>query len=347
MKPGRMLCAYAAASMLCFCGCADSETSSEPVSEEAVLSEAETAVSSDPASAENELRLMDIVVKGYDGEVLTFEHEGREYTVPFDRRCFASDKTLSEPRKCLSEEVINNTLGEAVKAKLKAGPDFSYIGYCDVLSVNGRCLDTPSDPSRISAQEEREYNLKHIGGTKCRLSNCDYTFDVDIKDLPMCMKEIYKDELSPVQFSGYCFNDGKFLIYELLTYPVIDEYGQETYGIGRDNYVTNNCLGFIGTVRSIEGDKADIILNDGKTSCTVPTCFTDGDIAVGQDTVIFVNDNASLRESGGNKEYGFALVYTDIESLKLSKTELSETAYIIPHDLYRIDLEAVAVSRSP
>ena len=152
------------------------------VSEEAVLSEAETAVSSDPASAENELRLMDIVVKGYDGEVLTFEHEGREYTVPFDRRCFASDKTLSEPRKCLSEEVINNTLGEAVKAKLKAGPDFSYIGYCDVLSVNGRCLDTPSDPSRISAQEEREYNLKHIGGTKCRLSNCDYTFDVDIEE---------------------------------------------------------------------------------------------------------------------------------------------------------------------
>ncbi|MBR3666128.1 MAG: hypothetical protein IKN66_03085 [Ruminococcus sp.] len=344
MDLGRMLFTASAISMVCFCACADSKPSSMTVSEEAVSSAAETADESFSTSDDDKYCLMDVEVKGYNGEVLSFEYEGNTYSVKFDRRSFASDTTLSEPRKSLSEEVINNALGETVKAKLCAKKDLSYIEYCDVLSVNGRYLENPSDPSHVSSQEDREYTLKRLNGTKCRLQNCDYTFDVDIKDLPMCMKEIYSNELKPVLFSGYLFDDGRFLIYELLTYPVTDEFGQETYGIGKDDYVTNNCLGFIGKVRSINGDKAEILLNDGKTVCTVPTYFSEGEIAVGQNTVIFVDDDASLRGSGEKKEYSFALIYTDTGSLKLSEAELSEAAYIIPHDLYRSDFEAVSVS---
>lgn len=344
-------CIIGLVSLLFFCSCAENEdfsstginadiNSSSPISsvfeESGILSGYSDAVSS-------EFQIIDVIVNGYDGQTLSYEYSGKEYSVTFDYRSFYNDDTINNrPRKTLSEEIINNKLGERIKAKLKIKSDFSFCEYCDVISVNGSFLNNPFK-SAHSTQEERDYTLNHIENTKCRLSNCDYTFEVDIKDLPMCMKEIYKDEIKPVFFDGYQFEDGKFLIYELLTYPTYDEFGQLVYGIGNDSYITNNCLGFIGTVQSVKGNEADILLNDGVTTCSIPTYYNDGELRVGTTVTVFIRDKASLYRSGKKKHFDFALVYTDISSLKLNLDSLSGLAYIIPNNLYEIDLELISV----
>lgn len=324
------------AAVLLLTSCGSDASPESALSSEAASSETVFAPDS-PASAAQELTLFDADIKGYDGEVLSFEFAGETYSVRFDHRTFAGDDTADAaiPRKCLSEEIINNPLGEAVKARLRARADFSYIEYCDVVSVNGRVLTNPIDPARTgpAPQEQLDYTLRRTGGTKCTLQNCDYTFEIDVQALPMYMKEIYRDELSPVFFRGYQFTDGRFMIYELLTYPVTDEYGQLVYSIGTDDYVTENCLGFVGTVQSVEGETARILLGDGVTACSVPVYFSDGEVSPGQDAVIFINDTAELWGSGGDKTYDFALVYTDLASLGLDPEALAAAEYIIPKDL--------------
>ena len=56
--------------------------------------------------------------------------------------------------------------------------------------------------------------------------------------------------------------------------------------------------------------KATFILNDGKTVCTAPTYFNDGEVTEGAQVMVTLDEDTSLYGSGESKEYDFAVFYT-------------------------------------
>ena len=84
---------------------------------------------------------------------------------------------------------------------------------------------------------------------------------------------------------------------------------------------------FLATVQSVSGSKAEMLLNDGKTICTVPTCFNNGEVETGARVLVMLAEEPSLFGSGEHKEYDYAVIYADTMVYDVECRSFEKDAY--------------------
>ena len=86
--------------------------------------------------------------------------------------------------------------------------------------------------------------------------------------------------------------------------------------------------GFFAVVQSVSEDTVTVILNDGKTLCTVPTYYNDGgELAPGGKIMVILPDNSSLLGKGGEHSFDYAVIITDQEYFKNWSDKFEDIAY--------------------
>lgn len=345
MKIKGYLCVLTAlftVSALTACG-ADSEQASEGKVSEAPTSsvtETESEAGSEPNDEsmsesidDSSIQGMTITVKtiAYKDEQLTFEYEGREYTLPLSRDDFVSDYYWPGGIKALSEQVINNRLGETVTAEMQVSEDITMIYQCDILNQNGMpfhagMLDNnPEDIKRLRADpfaEEYFYTMTKIEGTKYEFSNINRTLSADLNDLNIYIKVIYPDSCFDVKFYGYLFEDGQFIIQSLALFD--ERVGNQQHYKELNNFDMPN---FFGRVQSCDGETADILLTDGKTNITVPTYYCEDELTEGTEVMVRLDCGIELFGSGESRSFDYAVVIADPSLFNYDAHEFSTLAY--------------------
>lgn len=270
----------------------------------------------------------------YIDEQLTFEYEGEEYTLPLSRNDFVDDSYWPGGWKSLSEQVINNKLGEAVKAEMKVSENLTEIYRCDIINKNGMAFNSgmlDDDPEDIKLRNEDPdawkkyaYTMTKIDGTRYEFSNIKRTLLADLNDLSESQKVIYPDSLFDVSFYGYLFEDGQFIINELL--PVSNRNEED----GTINYrVMSNSdyPKFFGTVQNSDGKTADIILTDDVTVINVPTYYCEEELSPGQEVMVTLDCDTKLFGSGEAKTFDYAVIHTDPKLYNYDNHVFSTLAY--------------------
>ncbi len=323
-------------------GCSQEEAYAGNGSESSALPEA----SSEASSAESSESLSDgqnssvpektiavtAEVISYKDGVLSFEHEGREYSLPFDRDSFDNETYLPDERgPRLSEMVINNKLGEKVQAKLAMNEEMTKIKKCDVINTNGSLYEgmTPI-MNDYTVNEDMLYKLTRKEKSLCVISNKHEAFECDLNDLPLLWKIDYPEEVFPVLPDFYRFKDGKVFLYNLglnievtesrvggeMNLDTFDMYGRRT--------------GFFAAVMSVNDDSINVLLNDGKTLCTVPSWYNDGgELKTGAQIMVMLSSDSSLFGAGGEHSFEYAAISTDPDYFKRSTDKFEDIAYAV------------------
>lgn len=297
-------------------GCAE-EDSSTSLPEEPVNSAAETSLSSSaPDSSEEEPLRITVLVKSYKDGLLCFEYEGKEYSLPFDRREFENEYIpVDRIAPNLSEKIINNRLGEKVLARMVLSGDMSRIRSCDVIGVNGRRYEGMELlTGGYEVIRENLYTLTRRGGSLCEISNGTETLECDLNDLPLCWKLDYPQTVYPVLFDGYRFKDGSFILCDLTFNPDVTDssVSAETDLSTFDMYGRRTA--FFGTVETYEAGSVTLLLSDGITRCTVPDYYSDGgELGEGDEIMVLLVSDSSLYGSGGDHSFDYAVICTKPE----------------------------------
>lgn len=292
--------------------CADDQTSSEAETSQTTTSTVTTTTTAQKAAIpKKKIRISAEVISYKDGQ-LTFTYNGREYVLPMERSCFELKTTYigqftkSSPPdpyyKMLPEKIIDNTLGEKISAVLTVDEAVTEIKECDVINPNGKVyVGHGSQQEDINHDGSTCYKFRRTGDTACEFYNDTRTISADLNDLPSYLKMKYPSELDDIfSFEGYLFKDGKFI----LNYFRVDS---EQKGFVSACTKYNRETFFYATVQSINGNKATFILNDGKTVCTAPTYYSDGEITEGMPVIVMLDEDVSLFGSGAQKEYDYAV----------------------------------------
>ena len=282
----------------------------------------------EPIKEESEKNItIEVVAKSYKDDKLTFTYEGKSYTLPLFKENFAKCETgIGE----FCPDIINNRHGIEVKAELVVDREITNIKSCDVYTPNGKIYVMPAEfKPDGSLDTEYDFTLVKGEGSKCSFINKKETVNADLNDLPMYLKLDHKDGTSPVQFDGFMFNDGYFMLFSL--YTERDESGGYEWNEDRANYGT--C--FIGTVTKTEGQRGELALNDGVTAINIPLYFNDGEIKEGMTVMAMIYDDISLYGSADNKKYDYALIFTEPENYLPIGMKLEDAAYAEPLSLFR------------
>lgn len=334
------LIALSMALILSACG-ADNEPTSENKTGEAQASsmtETSSNIESEPQDEsvdDNSMQGMTITVtiSSYVDEQLTFEYEGEQYTLPLTRDKFANDVYTSARKKMLSEQIINNRLGEIVKAEMTVSEDMTEIFSCNVVDYNGMIFydgDLDDDPEDIKRKkedpfaEEYLYTLTKIEGTKYELSNIKRTLAVDLNDLQIYEKLIYPDNVFDVGFDGYMFEDGQFMITHLM---FLTEANEEEGTRAYSNQTNLDYPKFFGAIQSSDGETADVLLTDNVTLITVPTFYCEEELSAGQEVMVILDCSTDLFGSGESKNFDYAVIVTDPKLYNYDNHDFSALAY--------------------
>ena len=168
---------------------------------------------------------------------------------------------------------------------------------------------------------EYDFTFHKGEGSKCSFTNKNETVSADLNDLPTYLKLDYKDGTTPVQFGGFMFNDGTFMLLSLYTNRVTDagyEWREEdiTYG---------TC--FIGTVGNIENGRTELTLTDGITKTDIPISLNDGEVTEGITVMAMIYEDKALYGSGETKKYDYALIFTRPEDYLMQGKKPDDIAY--------------------
>ena len=286
-------------------------TSAEPAKET-------TTVQKKPAKKYKDIEA-DVVA--LEGDRLKFIFEGEEYDLPVSEGNL-SGRTWGSSSKTLEEMIAGNRFGIPVKADIRVDEDMTQIKKIDIFKPNGRLINGYGTNGQGATEEELMYRFKRTGGSLCEFTNSKETLCCDLNDLPMCLKWNYPEVIDDIyNFTAFEFSDGSCLLYDLNT--VGDVLGDVI-----DSYNKNNS--FFATVQSVSDGKAAFILNDGKTVCTAPTYFNDGEVTEGMRVMVTLDEDTALYGSGDSREYDYAVFYTDEEVFNHSAFGFDEIAYAQP-----------------
>lgn len=320
--------------------CADVQTSSEAETSQAATSAPATATTAKKADMPEKKIRINADVISYKDEQLTFTYNGKDYTLPMERSClelkmtYIGQFTKSSPPdpyyKMLPEKIIDNDLGEKISAVLTVDEAVTEISECDVITPNGKLyVGYGSKQEDINHDGSTCYKFRRTGSTACEFYNDTRTISADLNDLPSYLKMKYPTEIGDIfSFEGYLFKDGKFILNDFKTENTsyyseeLGTYTSEGYTLYLQKYNKSNF--FFAAVQKITGDKATFILNDGKTVCTAPTYYNDGEVKEGMQVIVMLDEDVSLFGSGAKNEYDFAV-------------------FISPTDLTRFEEHAYAV----
>ena len=320
--------------MILLAGCSSdnsggSGNSSIRQTEEAVSSAAgELSEASAESSNGNELTLT-VTPKEYENSILTFEYEGKEYSLAAEPSKFKDiyyyDKLHTSVE--MSPMIINCGLCEDITAELITDKDITEIISCDVVKDNGMPFDSQSDlPPNLTAEAEGDYLFKHkyIGHGIYELTNTVRTIYLDMNSLSNYAK-CYIPEGKDLLFTGYLLKNGYLLTEYLSCYDrsvVLPDGGYDVTDL-----INSDMYGFFGRIVKLTDEKAEIMLNDNKTVCTVPTDFTDGELKEQSTVMVKLKEDETLYGSGKTKEYDHAVIYTELDRIGADDPE--STAYAI------------------
>ena len=302
------------AAMLLLAGCSQTDDSvSVPQTETAAVTTASAQSSAEEAPA---VKSIEVTALSYHGDRLSFIYKGQEYSAVLTDEAFTEDCFLSRL-------VINNRCGETVKAKLRIRGDMGWIFACDVLSPNGRVYDMDVKfDSDGRVMTEYDFTMHRGEGSKCTFTNPEHTVEADLNDLPMHMKYDYPETVTPVQFYGYTFSDGTFMLGSVYT----DRDKDNPAGF---NYSEPEELppAFFGTVSAVGDGRAEVVLNDGRTVIDIPAYYNDAEPQTGMEVMVRLPAKTSLFGSGGTHRFDYAVIYTDSTVFNTSGREFSKLAY--------------------
>ena len=314
MKKGVLLIVTA---LLTACSQAESASESpvtDRVSETSITSSAETAKPAETTEPAKETFItIDAEIVSYKNGELTFLYGGESYTLPMEREQFKENEVPFKHSKLISEQIIGSRPGEKVPAAITVNEDMTRIRLCDVIRLNGKVFDSD------------KYSLHRTEGSKIELTGSGGSIEADLNDLPYYLKLDYPEDIPRVSVRGYMFSDGSFLLHDLMT-----EYSAEEDVYVRQWDSLPKLPGFFATVQSVEGGLAAVLLGDGKTVCTAPTFYSDGELLEGMEIMIVLDADTSLWNSGAQQEFDYAVIYTDPEIYLQTSHSFDEIAYSLP-----------------
>lgn len=289
--------------------CGENKPQSDLSAVDSVSNMPESTVSKPSSEFEN----ITVETEKYENEQLTFTYEGKSYTLPLSRDNFKDDIVYYPGSKLHSEQIINNKLGEKVTAVLTVDDGITKIKLCDVIGQNGKVF---SNSGGICT-------MTRTGGSACEFTDPQRTLKADLNDLVVYQKINYPDEVDDVMFGGYLFTDGKFIIEDINLLVAVNDDGSKTY----EPLTTSDYPSFFGTVQTIGDNTAEIKLTDGKTVCTVPTYYCDGELSEGLEVMVILDSSTDLFGSGKSESFDYAVICTDPAEYDPSGHEFGNLAY--------------------
>ena len=277
--------------------CGENKPQSDLSAVDSVSNMPESTVSKPSSEFEN----ITVETEKYENEQLTFTYEGKSYTLPLSRDNFKDDIVYYPGSKLHSEQIINNKLGEKVTAVLTVDEGITKIKLCDVIGQNGKVF---SNSGGICT-------MTRMGG-----SACEFT------DLIVYQEINYPDEVDDVVYVGYLFKDNNFILNQLYV-AEYDENGEKNY----EEQLNRDLPSFFGTVQTIGDNTAEIKLTDGKTVCTVPTYYCDGELSEGLEVMVILDCSTDLFDSGKSESFDYAVICTDPAEYDPSGHEFGNLAY--------------------
>ena len=260
----------------------------------------------------SEFENITVETEKYENEQLTFTYEGKSYTLPLSRDNFKEDIVYYPGSKLHSEQIINNKLGEKVTAVLTVDEGITKIKLCDVIGQNGKVF---SNSGGICT-------MTRTGGSACEFTDPQRTLKADLNDLIVYQKINYPDEVDDVVYVGYLFKDNNFILNQLYV-AEYDENGEKNY----EEQLNRDLPSFFGTVQTIGDNVVEIKLTDGKTVCTVPTYYCDGELSEGLEVMVILDRSTDLFDSGKSESFDYAVICTDPAEYNASGREFDKLAY--------------------
>ena len=271
----------------------------------------------DTSEAEGQ-KVINALVKSYKNGDLVFEYEGKEYSLKMPEQAFENDCWGSVPfEKSLSERLIEMKAPSGINAELTVNGDISEVKKCDMINANGKYyhgIDPKDHPD-----EDISYSMQRTAGSMAEIWNKYETITVDLNDQIMQEKVNYPSEMQLGGFTVYKLNDGGQIFIGASIKG--DEANDAQYQmiIGR--------TAFLAAVQSVANGTAEIILNDGKTTCTVPTFFNNGEIKTGAKVIVMLEEEPSLYGSGEHRTYDYAVIYADTAIYDTENRSFENDAY--------------------
>ena len=271
--------------------CGENKPQSDLSAVDSVSNMPESTVSKPSSEFEN----ITVETEKYENEQLTFTYEGKSYTLPLSRDNFKDDIVYYPGSKLHSEQIINNKLGEKVTAVLTVDDGITKIKLCDVIGQNGKVF---SNSGGICT-------MTRTGGSACEFTDPQRTLKADLNDLIVYQEINYPDEVDDVVYVGYLFKDNNFILNQLYV-AEYDENGEKNY----EEQLNRDLPSFFGTVQTIGDNTAEIKLTDGKTVCTVPTYYCDGELSEGLEVMVILDSSTDLFGSGKSESFDYAVICT-------------------------------------
>ena len=288
----------------------------------------ETVTSFDNNVKDNQRRVK--VVK-YENEQLTYEYEDKLVTNSLPVSILDDINYGNGPT--LAERIINNRFREIIYADIMLNSKDDII-YCDVYTPNEieNCTND-SIVNRLHSGlnlEQTEMTLNRVGGSRVELSNEYITLEADLNDLDNLYKGHIPDNAERIAFKGIRFKNGELMLTMIM---VFDHY-EDSPGGPCPQYKAYDCkekYSYFGTVISCTEDRAIVLLNDGVTTCDVPTYYNDGEIEESAKVMITLDADPSIFGSGNHFISEYAVFYTCPEKCMLGGNyDFSKLAYAIP-----------------
>lgn len=288
--------------------CGENKPQSDLSAVDSVSNMPESTVSKTNSEFEN----ITVETEKYENEQLTFTYEDKSYTLPLSRDNFKDDIVYYPESKLLSEQIINNKLGEKVTAVLTVDDGITKIKLCDVIGQNGKVF---SNSGGICT-------MTRTGGSACEFTDPQRTLKADLNDLIVYQEINYPDEVDDVVYVGYLFKDNNFILNQLYV-AEYDENGEKNY----EEQLNRDLPSFFGTVQTIGDNTAEIKLTDKKTVCTVPTYYCDGELSEGFEVMVILDCSTDLFDSGKSESFDYAVICTDPAEYDPSGHEFGNLAY--------------------
>lgn len=309
--------------VLMLCSCSEAEQSSKSSDEtEAVTAVTTTSAAetqSKPAEsskAPETLETIKVGLKSYEGDRLTFEYEGEEQELEVWDNVF-STMGGTDPARL----VINNRYGETIPAAIKLNPEKTRVVSCELLL--DQIMNTFTDnESRMLSDEDRVLKMEKLDSTRLRIYNKARSVEADIRDMDIMYMGRYPDSFEDVVTMGFILPSGTYLARFICLLSEVDETSRSYAFCDLMPY----CH-FFGTVQSVTDDRAEVLLNDGKTLCDVPTYFNDGEVTEGAEVMLTLDAESSLFGSGERFEDDYAVFHTRPETYNPSGREFESLAY--------------------